>query len=86
MQQLIGAPCNNRFVPQEDMDRMDALKLAVLLNLALCASALGEQAEAIAFCDKALGYSPGNAKVYFRWLSGPFSSLCRSHVCLCCWV
>jgi hypothetical protein len=51
---------------QEEVDRMDKYKVAVLSNLALCAISLEEYSEAVAYCDKALQYDDKNAKVVFR--------------------
>lgn len=45
---------------------MEALKVAMLSNLALCAMALNEPAAAISYCDKALQYNDTVAKLWFR--------------------
>ncbi len=54
--------------PQEEMERMDALKVAVLSNLALVAITMGDCAEAVKYCDRALRYDDRAAKVMFRWV------------------
>lgn len=53
---------------QEEVDKCDSLKLAVLSNLAAVCIALGEHAHAVAFCDKALQQDPDSAKIVFRWV------------------
>lgn len=59
---------NAIIILQEEMDRMDGLKLAVLLNLALCCTVLGEYSTAVAYCDKALQYDVDSARAMFRWV------------------
>jgi hypothetical protein len=48
---------------QEQVDAADALKRALLTNLALAAFHMGEHARCIEWCDKALTLDPDSAKV-----------------------
>ncbi|GFR52572.1 hypothetical protein Agub_g15164 [Astrephomene gubernaculifera] len=51
---------------QQQVERIEAYKVAALGNMALCAVQMGEFAAAVAACDKALEYEPENAKMFFR--------------------
>jgi hypothetical protein len=53
---------------QAEVDRMDQLKLAVLMNLGLCSTALGDYVDAVAFCNQGLQLDGNNAKLLFRYV------------------
>ncbi|GLI61315.1 hypothetical protein VaNZ11_003671 [Volvox africanus] len=54
------------FETQEEVDRIDGYKVAVLGNLALVCTQLEEYMAAVAACDKGLQYEQENAKLHFR--------------------
>jgi surface antigen len=51
------------FETEEQVSRCDALKEALMSNLAAACLAQGEAAQAIDWCDKALEMNPDSAKV-----------------------
>ena len=63
---------------EEHVSHCDALKEALLSNLAAACLAQGEAAKAIEWCDKALEMNPDNAKV---GANGLCTSLCMGMFC-----
>lgn len=51
---------------QADVDRMDALQLALLSNLVLCCHNQGEYVEAVAYATKALNHDQASVKLLLR--------------------
>eukprot|EP00798_Chlamydomonas_sp_ICE-L_P005152 gene5152-34966_t len=51
---------------QDQVDSIDALKLAVASNMAMCCIALEDYAKAVVLCDKAMQQDPDSVKLMFR--------------------